>query len=187
MESVRDRLLDAAEALIAQNGIHATGIDTILAKAGTAKMTLYNQFGSKEGLVVAMLERRGDRWMDWLTAHAAAHPGPPRARLLALFDFVGRAEFNGCPFVAAAGEHADRCHPVRTIASTHKAAVQALILDLCIQTGVADPEPLSRQIYVLLEGATAAALIAGCSAPAEDARAAATILLDAHDRPRTQR
>ena len=33
------------------------GIDTLLAEAGVAKMTLYKQFGSKEELIAAVLER----------------------------------------------------------------------------------------------------------------------------------
>jgi AcrR family transcriptional regulator len=57
-----DRLLNTATRLFCLHGINATGIDKILAEAGVAKMTLYNQFGSKEGLVFAVLEREGEAW-----------------------------------------------------------------------------------------------------------------------------
>ena len=42
----RELLLDTALALFSRHGYHAVGIDTVLAKAGVAKMTLYNHFKS---------------------------------------------------------------------------------------------------------------------------------------------
>ncbi|HTH11090.1 MAG TPA: TetR/AcrR family transcriptional regulator, partial [Acidovorax sp.] len=42
----RDHLVDTAWKLFYRDGYHAVGIDTILAEAGVAKMTLYNHFSS---------------------------------------------------------------------------------------------------------------------------------------------
>jgi AcrR family transcriptional regulator len=42
------------------------GIDTITAEAKVAKMSLYNNFGSKDDLVVAYLERRQTEWLGLL-------------------------------------------------------------------------------------------------------------------------
>lgn len=182
MKNVRDRLLDAAEELIGQQGIHATGIDTILARAGTAKMSLYNQFGSKEGLVVAMLERRGERWLDWLKTQTEARGACARARILILFDLIGeqcRSGEVGCPFAAAAGEHADPAHPVHAVAVRHKAEMRRYLAALCRAAGIADAERLARQIQLLIEGATVTALIEGCPEAAKDARAAAECLIAA--------
>ncbi len=39
--------LSTAQELFARQGYRAVGIDTLLAEAGVAKMTLYKQFGSK--------------------------------------------------------------------------------------------------------------------------------------------
>ena len=57
----RDRLLKAAAELFYNDGVGATGIDTITARAGVAKMSLYNNFASKADLQQAreLLERRG--------------------------------------------------------------------------------------------------------------------------------
>lgn len=41
----------------------ATGIDTITAEAGVAKMSLYNNFSSKGDLVMAYLDARHEEWM----------------------------------------------------------------------------------------------------------------------------
>ena len=50
------RLLDAAARLFYADGIAATGINAITAEAGVARMSLYNNFASKEELMLAYLE-----------------------------------------------------------------------------------------------------------------------------------
>ena len=54
--SARDRLIRAASELFCRYGINATGIDAIVEQSGTAKATLYKTFGSKEGLIEAVLK-----------------------------------------------------------------------------------------------------------------------------------
>lgn len=39
----REHLIDTAMVLFAEHGFHATGIDTILEKAGVSKKTLYHR------------------------------------------------------------------------------------------------------------------------------------------------
>ena len=60
----------------------ATGIDVIIADAGVAKMSLYNNFASKADLVSAYLERRHQEFLarhrrrvEALPAGAAPAPG----------------------------------------------------------------------------------------------------------------
>jgi|SRR6266436_4485267 len=62
------RLVLAAARLFNEHGIHATGIDRIIAEAGVARMTFYKHFGSKEGLVRAVMERESKAWFEWLDA-----------------------------------------------------------------------------------------------------------------------
>ena len=110
-EDVRERLLDATEELICRDGIHSTGIDTILERADAAKMSLYKHFGSKEALVVAALERRDRSWMDRLRQAVDACAADPAEKPLALFDAMAAtcsdAGFHGCVFINAAGEFFD--------------------------------------------------------------------------------
>src|SRR5690242_19346682 len=82
----RDHLLDTAFRLFYRDGYHAVGIDTILAEAKLAKMTLYHHFKSKEELIVAALERRGEQIRAHRDAALAKAGSSPRKRLLALFD-----------------------------------------------------------------------------------------------------
>src|SRR6201992_4537579 len=69
--SARERLLDAADELFYEEGIHIVGIDRVIDKAGVAKASLYSTFGSKDELVRAYLVRRYERrrgrlgeWVD---------------------------------------------------------------------------------------------------------------------------
>ena len=51
--SARERLLAAANELFYAEGVQTVGIDRIIERAGVAKASLYNLFGSKEELVAA--------------------------------------------------------------------------------------------------------------------------------------
>ena len=56
--SARERLLAAASELFYAEGVHTVGIDRVIERAGVAKASLYNTFGSKDELVRAYLEAR---------------------------------------------------------------------------------------------------------------------------------
>src|ERR1700752_523171 len=94
----RDHLLATAFRLFYRDGYHAVGIDTILAEAKLAKVTLYHHFASKEELIVAVLEQRS----ELVTAKVGkllSEAGPsPRKRLLAYFGryeaFISGQDFN---------------------------------------------------------------------------------------------
>lgn len=81
----RERILRAAARRFYQEGVTATGIDTITAEAGVAKMSLYNNFSSKADLVRAYLD---DRHEDWLVRYRErVGPEPdPRDGVLGVFD-----------------------------------------------------------------------------------------------------
>jgi AcrR family transcriptional regulator len=59
----RDRVLDAARSLFAEAGFHGASLEEVARRADVARKTVYYQFGSKRGLlaaVVADLERRAE-------------------------------------------------------------------------------------------------------------------------------
>jgi AcrR family transcriptional regulator len=178
-EEVRDRLLDAAERLIYRDGISGTGVDTILAEASVARMSLYNQFGNKDGLVLAALDRRDRRWMAWYEARVSAVPAG-RGRVSALFealdDWFRQPEFHGCAFINAAGELADPVHEVRRLAARHKQDLARFVTRVASEAGHAG---LDRALFLLIEGAIVAAMVEGRPDAAADARAAAERLIAA--------
>src|SRR5438270_7234988 len=66
--SARKRLLDAANELFYEEGVHTVGVDRVIERAGVAKATLYTVFGNKDGLVRAYLLGRHDRTRERMTA-----------------------------------------------------------------------------------------------------------------------
>ncbi|WP_217231524.1 TetR/AcrR family transcriptional regulator [Streptomyces anulatus] len=65
--STRDRLLDAAEKLFLDHGVNQVSVRAINAEAGLNPGAVHYHFGSREGLVAALLERELEpRWRDCL-------------------------------------------------------------------------------------------------------------------------
>jgi TetR/AcrR family transcriptional repressor of mexJK operon len=59
-QAKREAILDAAAARFLEDGYSACSIEGIAAEAGVSKVTIYNQFGGKEELFRAAIERECD-------------------------------------------------------------------------------------------------------------------------------
>jgi AcrR family transcriptional regulator len=179
--SARERLLEAADVLFYGEGVQTVGIDRVIEHAGVAKASLYNTFGSKEGLVCAYLELRFVRRRDRI-ARALTRFRTPREQLLGVFDALGEAftepQYNGCPFARATSETAENS-AIRKVADDYRAWVRGLFAGLAAASGYADPETLARQLLLLYDGAGQSARMDRDPSAATTARAAAAALLDA--------
>src|ERR1700683_2590799 len=88
-ESGRERVSRAAYELFSRDGTQAVGVDAVIARAGTAKMTLYRNFPSKDDLILDFLRRREQLWTrEWLEAESRQRGQTPRERLLDLLRVV---------------------------------------------------------------------------------------------------
>jgi AcrR family transcriptional regulator len=174
-EAMQERILKTADRLFYGQGIRAIGVDTIAAEIGISKRTLYNYFPSKDELIVAYLSR---------------HLIPPRTsdrplleQILHVFDWLERwfasDTFRGCPFVNAVAELGDATHPGTKMAVAYKEQRRLWLRDALTQLHVADPDGLSTQVAILVEGAIIAALVRGDPGMARAAKAAARVLLTA--------
>jgi len=76
----RERILDAAEALMADRGYAGTSISAICRESGLPASSVYWHFENKEGLLRAVMERGSARMIDEIGAAYDA-PGSPRQRL----------------------------------------------------------------------------------------------------------
>jgi AcrR family transcriptional regulator len=179
--SARDRLLASANELFYAEGVQTVGIDRVIEHAGVAKGSLYNLFGSKEGLVRAYLATRHVDTMKRIAAAVERHRSP-RQRLLAVFEAQGElfaeSGFRGCAFVAASAE-APRGGLIEQAADEYRAWLRVLLVDLAEQAGASDPQTLARQLQVVYDGAGLAATMDRDPSVATSARAAAEALLDA--------
>ncbi len=162
MADGRERILDTAYELFSRHGIRAVGVDRIIGEAGTAKMTLYRNFASKEELIMAFLERREERWTrGWLQAEVERRAHTPAARLLAIFDVFGEwfalEDFEGCSFINVMLELTDRDDAVRLASVRHLSVIREFLAGLAADAGVADPEAFARQWHILMTGSIVAA------------------------------
>ena len=177
----RDHLMATAAKLFYRDGYRAVGIDTLLAEAEVAKMTLYNHFDSKEALIVAVLEKRSAAFIAGVKASVAAAGRSPARQLEAVFDGLHKLfasdEFKGCSFIRALSEYPEPDHPIHKTAWRHKLAFRALIAEVATKASVKDPAALAETIGMLIDGAIVAAHATGKTDPAETARAAALSLL----------
>jgi AcrR family transcriptional regulator len=51
------RIIDAANKLLLESGYHSVGLEAVAAAAGVSRQTVYDRFGSKAGLLRAMISR----------------------------------------------------------------------------------------------------------------------------------
>lgn len=184
----RERLLAAAATRFYADGIVATGIDTITADAGVAKMSLYNNFDSKADLVAAYLVARHEEWLDLYRERLAATDGDPRAAVLAVFDaYTDHAHagyvhgFRGCGLLNAAAE-LPAGDPGRAVVRGHKEEVEAIVAAHLAALLPDDPDRVARlaeHLAFLLEGSMARAGLEGDDTRLRHARDLAARLLAA--------
>jgi AcrR family transcriptional regulator len=178
--SARERLLEAASELFYDEGVHTVGIDRVIERAGVAKASLYNTFGSKDELVRAYLEGRHAVTSARITRYLERY-SDPRDRLLGVFEAQGElfAEpgFRGCAFVSASAESPGEA--VSRAADDYRGWVRGLLTGLAREAGAPDPEKLGRQLHMTYDGASLSARMDHDPSAAVAARAAAEALLDA--------
>ena len=183
MSKPRDRILDVADDLFYGRGIHVVGIDEIIARAGTAKTTLYAHFPSKDELIASYLRRRSQNWREHLSAELERRAESPADRLDAVFEVLAEGchtpGFRGCPFINATAEYPDPEHPGRVVADAHREWVRDLLADLARDAGVADPDGLAGRLVLLYDAAMIGAQFDPGGAAPEYAREAARTLVDA--------
>ncbi len=178
----RDRLIDTALELFSRDGFHATGIDKILAEAGVAKMTLYKHFKSKDELILAALRRRDEQFRNWFMRAVERRARSPRERLLAVFDtieeWVRGPGFSGCMFINACAEYGDADDPIHAASAEHKRLILAYLRELAVAAGARDPDELTAELGLLVEGAIVMAHVCNERDHVGKARKAAEKLID---------
>ncbi|MET8028232.1 TetR/AcrR family transcriptional regulator [Streptomyces avermitilis] len=176
----REQALDAAEKLFYGRGIQSVGMDDIRGASGVSLKRLYQLFPAKEQLVEAYLERRDIRWRERLAAHVDQHQGPGE-RILAVFDWLrqwfAESGFRGCAWINSYGELGAVSPRVAAQVRAHKQAFRDYLAGLVSDAGL--PALLADQLYLLAEGAMVTAGISGTTDPAEQAKQAARLLLEA--------
>lgn len=181
-----DRLLDAAAALFDREGVRAVGVDRLVAEADVARASLYQNFGSKDALVLAWLTRQDelDRAGYDRALRAAARTGrvDPVTRIRAFFDLAvsatRRRHYRGCLYVNALTEFPDDDHSVHLLVADHRRWMREEIADAAAMAGVADPVELARSVQLLYDGGLVGAKTARSVEPIRLAERLALALLE---------
>lgn len=194
MPTAREKLLHAAENRFYNNGINATGIDSITTDAGVAKKSLYNNFSSKAALVDAYIDQRHQEWLGLYRAREA-QAATASERILAVFDaYIDHAAysyangFRGCGLLNAAAEF-PAGSPAREAVKEHKQEVEGILASHLAKTNGADgiagvetdeqAQATAEHLSFLLEGAVARAGLEGTPERLHNARAIAARMLNA--------
>ena len=165
--SARERLLEAAAKLFYAGGFVGTGIDAITTAAGVAKKSLYNNFSSKEDLVLAYIEARHQEWLELYRIRHENAIGPSGG-VLAVFDaYIDHASasyelgFRGCGLLNAAAE-LPVGSPGRDAVRRHKVHVEQILAEhLQWIKPAPKAQKLAEHLAFLLEGAMSRAGLEG--------------------------
>ena len=99
-EGKRTRIVDAAMRHFAEQGYDAARVGDLAAMLGIAKGSIFQHFGSKDGLVRAYLQARHAATAERMERELQARYGTPKERLIGAFEIQGLSftepGFRGC-------------------------------------------------------------------------------------------
>jgi AcrR family transcriptional regulator len=142
--------------------VRAVGVDTIIDRSEVAKMTMYRHFGSKDELVLEVMQRRELLWTEaWLAEEVRRRADRPAEQLLTIFDvfdeWFRKRTFEGCLFINVLLEIDDRRSPLHRASRRHLAKIRDLIASFAADAGIADPDSFAREWHILMKGSIIAA------------------------------
>lgn len=179
MSALKQKILQVASELFQTRGINATGVDTIVAVAGTTKMTLYKHFTSKELLIIEVLKKGHQDFQSWLNEQLSRYSKKPSEKLQKLFDFIeewiSSPDYHGMAFLKASAEFPEESSAIHRLSAEQ---FRVYLARLAEDAGVKDYEGLSLQLSLLIEGAMQAEQIRRGSGSLKYAKKAAKILID---------
>lgn len=158
----KQQLIEGATVLFYKKGIHAVGINEVLKSTGIAKKTLYLHFASKEELVLACLQYRHERFINWFNMRLHEKQNSKAAIIhgfLGLQDWFNNevaqlGDFNGCFFINTSAEFSDPGSPIHQRCCDHKNHIKKLFIECLMRDADSscDTQTLSEQLCILTEG-----------------------------------
>jgi len=175
----RQRLIAIAQTLFTQRGTSNVGINDVIRGAGVARMTLYNNFASKDALILAVYTELIETTLAELQ-QVPITAASEEDRVLRVFDHFAcagdKGDHRGCPFIHAGLQAAEARGPVYRLVQSYKQALRDYLLGLLDEDRENRAE-LADQLLILLDGGVIEGYLQGVARPARSARRAATTLL----------
>ncbi len=161
-------MLETVTRLFHQQGYNATGVNQIVAESGVVKSSVYQNFGSKEGIAIAYLNERHRYWFESLYDHIAVKR-TGRETVLAAFDFIclmnAKEDFQGCAFLNLSSEISKENITIREVITNHKNDVR-----IFFQEQLKYSEVNADAVYLLFEGALTESKLFRADWPVEAAK-----------------
>jgi AcrR family transcriptional regulator len=177
----RDRLIDTAADLFYERGLPNVGINEVTERAGVARMTLYNNFDSKEALALAAFERQAEGRRTLIEKRLRRAQTPSDA-VKVMFDvseqLAGKSSFRGCPFINVVVQGPHPGGAMHALVRAHKAWIRAKFRDIAARAGHRKPDTTAQQLLALLDGASVEAFIQGSVEPIRASKQAAQTILN---------
>lgn len=182
MSILKAKILKTATDLFQTRGINSTGVDTIVAVAGTTKMTLYKHFQTKEGLIMEVLKQSQQDFQSWLDEKLNLNSKKPDDKIKQLFDFIEEwitsPDFLGIGFLKASAEFPNEENPIHQLSSKQSREFRQYIGQLAKEASIKDANGLALQLSLLFEGAVQAEQMKRGSGAIKQAKKAAKLLID---------
>lgn len=176
----RSDIVAGAAGTFEADGFRGVGVDKLLAPSGASTRTLYKHFGSKEGLVLAVLEERHRRFGAWLES-AGEGAGAVAALFDTLHHWLEEHGARGCMLLRARAEYSEANGEIVALVRRQKDEFRRAIAARVAAALGREDASLATQIWLLFEGATAAASVADLSVVDEAKAAAASLLQTARN------
>jgi AcrR family transcriptional regulator len=182
MSILREKILSTATNLFQTQGINSTGVDNIVAVAGTTKMTLYKYFRTKEALILEVLQTSQQDFQTWLDEKLSSNSKKPSDKIKQLFDYIEEwvcsPEFIGVGFIKASAEFPNEENPIHQLSSQQSREFRQFIGNLANEAHIKDAAGLALQLSLLFEGTVQAEQMKRGSGAIKYAKKAAKILID---------
>lgn len=154
--SKKDEVLGTALKLFSVNGYSSIGVDRIIKDSGVARMTVYNRFGSKDGLIEEVLKLRDSQFMESLRGYVKTHGTGPLEKITAVFqwhrNWFSEPDYHGCLFIKASEEFGDGIPAFSDIVKQHKMAIVELLIEILRPGYGKKAEQKGIFLFILLEG-----------------------------------
>ncbi|MFL2109921.1 TetR/AcrR family transcriptional regulator [Marinilactibacillus psychrotolerans] len=155
MDSKSQNILDNAETLFYKHGFHAVGIKKIVSQAKVSIMTLYNHFGSKENLIIQVLDQREIRYIEYLKNALNDERQQSKYETACTIALANtnwlKKNSQGCLFLRAKEEYDQINQDITNRVDTHKRSM----LSFYKRLGFSEQEAM--RLAIQIEGATALA------------------------------
>lgn len=173
----REILVSAAKQLFLKKGTANVGINDVTAEAGLAKMTLYNNFSSKDALIAEVYQQVAQEILA-ACRHSIATQMGEWEKISSLFDSAieQKAYQRGCPMNHAVFQSLESEGEIFQLVRNYKRELRELIVE-CLNVNRQNRQVLADQILILLDGFAMQNYIKAVDSPLDSAKGIAKILL----------